>query len=696
MRQSRRLPLLLLALIGGLLWRTQPAPVPDFAALRRAPGSEAVLLARDGRVIAKLRTDPDRRRLDWVPLSAISPALIDRLVAQEDRRFARHKGIDWRSVAGAARDRLQGERARGASTITMQLAGLIDPALGRAGARGWRQKIAQARTARAIEARWTKAQILEAWLNLLPFRGDLVGIDAAARLMAGHSAAAITPAEAAVLAALARAPSAPAERVLARACRAAPDLPCPAIELAAARLLGPRSSVGGSDLAPHLAARLLTPGTSGAVRTTIDADIQRLARDALARQLSALSPRNARDGAAVVVDNRTGAILAWVGAAGPGSTAGAVDGVVAPRQAGSTLKPHLYALALERRLLTAASVLMDAPVDLDTASGLYIPQNYDRSFRGPVSVRSALGNSLNVPAVRALLLVGVDAFRDRLADLGHAHIVEEGDYYGFSLALGSAEVTLLEQANAYRTLANDGLMTPLRVRPSPAEAPRRVVEAGAAAIVRDMLADPAARTATFGEENGLALPFAAAVKTGTSKAMRDNWCIGFSSRYTVAVWVGNFEGDPMRGVSGSSGAAPAWAAIMLALHQGRPPAPFTLPAGVVRAPVRFTPAIEPPRRELFLAGTEQPIFAVADPAEAAPRLASPSDGTLIAIDPDIPMARQRVAIRATGTVPGLYLAIDDRPLGAGLSALWAPVPGVHIITLTDGRAVYDRARVVVR
>lgn len=217
---------------------------------------------------------------------------------------------------------------------------------------------------------------------------------------------------------LARGPSAALAIVAARACRGAPDLPCSTVQVAADTILGPRAPIAGPGLASQLADGLLVAGTRGAVRTTIDLDIQRLATGALTRQLTVLSPSNARDGATLVVDNASGDILAWVGSAGPASTAAAVDGVTAPRQAGSTLKSQLYALALEKRLLTAASLLDNAPVDLDTASGLYIRQNYDRSFRGPVTVRSALGNSLNVLAVRTLMLVGVYAFRDRLYDVG--------------------------------------------------------------------------------------------------------------------------------------------------------------------------------------------------------------------------------------------------------------------------------------
>ena len=590
---------------------------------------------------------------------------------------------------------------RGASTISMQVAALVDPALGIAGNRSWRQKLMQARAALALERQWTKPQILEAWLNLLPLRGDLVGVNAAAQALAGQLPAGLDAAQAAIITALARAPAASPTAVAARACRTAPDLPCGRIRLAAETMLGPRIPIATPALAPHLAARLLPPGTKGEVRTTLDLDIQQLATRALASQLAMLSPGNARDGAALVVDNATGHILAWVGAAGAASTAAQVDGVTAPRQAGSTLKPHLYALAIEKRLLTAASVLDDAPVDLETASGLYIPQNYDRSFRGPVSVRTALGNSLNVPAVRALLLAGVDSFRDRLYDTGYRGLTRDGNYYGYALALGSAEVTLLEQAAAFRSLARLGRYAPLLVQPGKPPAEAQIIDPGAVAIVTDILADPAARTATFGTHNALALPFPTAVKTGTSKALRDNWCIGFSSRYTVAVWVGNFEGDPMVGVSGTTGAAPAFVAIMRALHAQSPGNAFPRPPGVTKTRVSFVPAIEPPRTELFLAGTEMPRIIVTDPTDARPRLSGPADGSVIALDPDIPPARQRVAIRARTGLPGVIIQLDNSTLpvssGDGITtALWAPTPGSHIITLTDGRHVFDRVRISVR
>ena len=677
-----------LVAVVAVVIATTPPREPSFATVRANwPTSEGRLLARDGRVLDVVRADSRFRRLDWVPLANIAAPFAAAAIAAEDRRFYTHHGVDWRGVGGALRDRLNGRRGRGASTITMQLAGLLDGRVG--GSRSWLDKITQARAALALERSWTKAEILAAWVNLLPFRGDLIGIDAAARSLAGKPPAALDAVDARVLVSLLPAPRAVPARVAARAC-ATSTIPCARLQLRTAEMLGSRSPLPDPGLAPQVAARLLTSGRR-VVPSTLDADLQAFAADTLRAQLASLAGRNARDGAAIVVDNASGEILAYVGSGGAASRSGDVDGARSPRQAGSSLKPFLYELAIERRLLTAASVLDDAPVDLDTASGLYIPQNYDRSFRGPVSVRSALGNSLNVPAVRTLLLVGVDAFRDRLFDAGYRGISRDGDFYGFSLALGSAEVTLVEQAAAFRALARGGRWSPLRLEPGPRLPDRQVMDPAASAIVADILADPAARSATFGSDNGLELPFRAAVKTGTSKALRDNWCVGFSDRFTVAVWVGNFEGDAMgAGVSGVIGAAPVWRAIMLRLHTGDIGARRAPPGLVSAHAVRFEPAIEPPRTELFVPGTALDIVRVGAQA-TRPRIIAPADGTVVALDPDIPAARQRIAVVIAG---GGRPTIDGRPLASPF--LWLPVPGYHHVALWENGRVVDTARVTVR
>ena len=718
---------------------SRPVVVPAFAAVRSGwTPATALLLDRYGALLDEERIDFSVRRTAWVPLSAISPALLDAIVAGEDHRFWLHHGVDWRAAAGALRDAASGHRRRGASTITMQLAALLDPSVrAGSGAGAWWRKLAQIRAAHALEARWRKPEILEAYLNLLGFRGELQGIGAAAGQLAGKAPAGLSTVESLVLAALLPAPGATRRQIVARACarpsarRLAVD--CAAIGAAAVEMLrrapaAPRASRASTDgrdgdvasvngsakgdataelsadrsgratdpvgrLAPHLARALLTRAGEQR-RTTLDADTQRTARDILRAHLRALITRNVRDGAVLVADNATGEVLAYVASAGPVSTASHVDGVRAHRQAGSTLKPFLYELALERGYLTAASLLDDSAVALQTVNGVYLPQDYDREFKGLVSVRVALGSSLNIPAVRTLVLTGVEPFRDRLNSLGYSGITQSGDFYGYALALGSAEVSLWEQVQAYRTLARGGRWSPLRVVPdAPAPPDRAAFSADAGFIVADILSDRAARTATFGLDSHLDTPFWSAVKTGTSKDMRDNWCIGFSRRFTVGVWVGNFEGDAMHDVSGVTGAAPVWQEVMLALHARLPSPPPPLPAGVSVMATRFTPAREAPRRELFIDPPPDQLIAA---APGVARIASPADGMIIALDPDIPPANQRMPFTTRGAVAGMVLRLNGAVVGQP-DALWSPRPGRYLLALQDAAGhTVDEAHFVVR
>jgi len=250
---------------------------------------------------------------------------------------------------------------------------------------------------------------------------------------------------------------------------------------------------------------------------------------------------------------------------------------------------------------------------------------------------------------------------------------------------------LLEQAAAYRSLALGGRWAPLRlVKSDPHPAPRAVTTPQAAWIVSDILADPNARAVTFGLDSSLRLPFWAAAKTGTSKAMRDNWCIGFSDRYTAAVWVGNLEGDPMRAVSGTSGAAPVWRDVMVALHDAIPGRAPARPAGIEERAIRFGTGLEQSRREYFLAGTGMAAIEQAPPAARRPRIVNPVSGSIYALDPDIPVDRQRLVISVSGEVTGHRLELDKRDLGPadGRPQILAG-PGQHRLRLIDlsGRVI---------
>ncbi|MBV7455502.1 penicillin-binding protein 1C [Acidovorax sp. sif1233] len=729
--------------------------------------SDTVLLSREGEVLQRLRTDTTVRRGQWVALADISPALRTALVLSEDKRFFEHSGVDWQAASAAAWGNLWNQRTRGASTITMQLAGLLDGDWRQGpGGRSVAQKLGQTVAAQVLDRRWRKDQILEAYLNLVPFRSELVGIDALSRTLFGKAAHGLDEREAAVAAALVRAPNARPGLVAQRACgvlrdmraqqpparppslasgRPAQHLPpvdCDALDLFATAALQRRAFDASEGVAPHFARHLLRQRFKEGgvvperVQSTLRAPLQRFAVQTLQQHLRELRGRNVEDGAVLVLDNATGAVLAWVGSSGPLSQAGEVDGVLAPRQPGSTLKPFLYAQAIAERRLTAASLVDDSPAHIATAGGLYIPQNYDRQFKGWVSVRTALAASLNVPAVRTLVMVTPDAFHRQLSAAGMP-LRENGDYFGYSLALGSPEVPLLHLSNAFRTLANGGRLSPVAwAQAPPCKAPAFVpaLDPRAAFIVGDILSDGNARARTFGTDSVLATRFWTAVKTGTSKDMRDNWAVGWSARYTVGVWVGNASGAAMHDVSGTSGAAPIWAAVMGFLHAREPSRAPKAPPGLARAAVQFGPAapqpggagdarqpLEAARQEWFLEGTQQPLFAIDSGANgqdepststkrtphppgreagaAAPglgaRITAPAPGTIIALDPDIPPARQRLQFTATGS--GWLWRMDGRPLGRGARVAWMPWPGRHVVQLTDAQGqVLDEVRIEVR
>ncbi|MEW6038750.1 MAG: penicillin-binding protein 1C [Pseudomonadota bacterium] len=690
--------LLILAGIGTYLAFAPDARIPGFAAVKAEwTPSEAYLLDRNGEVIHEQRVDFSARRKPWMPLGSFSPALVKAILAAEDRRFYGHGGVDWRAMAAAVWGTLGGHK-RGASTITMQLAALLDQRLAmHGGGRSIRQKLGQIGAAQSLEHRWNKDEILEAYLNRVRFRGELEGAPAAALSLFGKEASGLDEAESALLAAILPSPNKGAARIARRACAiaeaAAFTLDCGDLERKAEMALThahrPPPAI---SLAPHLARQALKK-RGESVRTTLSAPVQRRAIQALEQQLRGLKGRNVRDGAALVVDNASGEVLAYVGSAGVNSRASQVDGVRARRQAGSTLKPFLYALALEKRYLTAASILDDSPLNLETRTGLYVPQNYDRNFKGRVSVRTALAASLNIPAIRTLIMVGLEPFHERLWNLGYKGLTEDGEYYGYSLALGSAEVSLWEEVNAFRTLANGGLLSPLHWLASDApNESRPLIDPRAAYIVGSILSDRSSRALSFGLDNPLTTRYWTAVKTGTSKNMRDNWCIGYSERYTVGVWVGNFEGDAMHDVSGVTGAAPAWLEIMNGLHADLPSQPPSVPEGVVGRRLRYADALEPERQEWFIAGTETAEVAVPD--APAPRIETPADGMIVALDPDIPARNQKLIFQARPALPGTVFFLDDKPVGNAETAIkWSPEPGAHVLKLKNSRGhVVDAVR----
>ncbi|RZI78347.1 MAG: penicillin-binding protein 1C, partial [Variovorax sp.] len=322
------------------------AAAASFDEVKRAfRPSDTRVLDRDGELLQRVRTDATVRRGQWVALADVSPALRTAMLLSEDKRFYEHSGVDWRAVSAAAWGNLWNTKTRGASTITMQLAGLLDDDLRRgAGGRSLTQKVGQTLDAQQFERRWRKDQILEAYLNTVPFRGEIVGIDALSRTLFGKAPSGLDAREAALAAALVRAPNAKPAQVAQRACEvlrtmesertvAASKTDCEAMDMFASAALQRRAFDPSEGIAPHLGRRAVKEATSGlavdSVRTTLRAPLQRFALATLQQHLRELRGRHVEDGALVVLDNATGEVLAWVGSSGPLSQAAEVDGVLA-------------------------------------------------------------------------------------------------------------------------------------------------------------------------------------------------------------------------------------------------------------------------------------------------------------------------------------------------------------------------------
>lgn len=532
-----------------------------------------------------------------VPLARVSPFFIKAILAAEDRRFFAHGPVDW---LAAARATWQSVRclcgAGGASTITMQLARehFALPS-------GVRGKALQIWDAARIEAGASKDQILNAYVNRVAMGGNVYGVEAASRTYFGVPASDLDLAQSALLAGLPNDPSGLEPRTHWQAARARQRAVLNAMvsagfvtqgDAAIARRETLHVRKAGSELAAaqQLLFRLAPEAASNPVRTTIDLPLQRFVQSQAREVVAALAGRNVTQAAALVVDNRSGDVLAYVGSTDYFDDAylGKNDGVRTLRQPGSTLKPFLYEYALERGTIRPGTILADVPTSYAIPNGeAYSPEDYSSTFAGPVSVRIALANSLNVPAVRVLSAVGVPSFLERLRALGFSDLRRTPDYYGLGLTLGAGEVTLWDLAHAYVTLARGGSAIPMRtVLGGGAPAATQIGDRESWEIVSDILADRYARAKSFGVGSVIDTPFPSLVKTGTSSDYRDTWTVGATPEYTIAVWVGNFSGAPMRRIAGVTGAGPLWNRIMLHLYEHRDPPAFPAPPGRDRARVQ--------------------------------------------------------------------------------------------------------------
>ncbi len=689
----------------------------------------------------------------WVELDQVSLWFVEAVIVAEDRRFWRHCGVDLLALVRATLTNLRAGRVvSGGSTITQQLVRVLR----HSGRRGIATKLGELLGAIRLELHLSKREILEAYVNRVWFGNQLYGIDAAARTYFNRSADRLSLAQACFLAGVLRSPGECdpyrhfercrrrqrwiLENLLARRRIKLSDF-----EAALAESITPcrpRRPFKASHFVDFVLSTGLPKGAwrgrERLLRTTLDYRLQQQCEDLVEVHLRQFASYHVTNAAVVVLDRATGEVLAMVGSRDYFSPdAGQVNACLSLRQPGSALKPFVYALAFEQEKSPAA-IVPDLPGHFAELAGDFVPRNYDRQFRGPVSCRVALGSSYNVPAVRLAEELGVDRLLTVLRQCGLTSLRREPGYYGLALSLGVGDVRLLELVNAYRVLANYGEFSEVRVIMSDAEPETglrtggsqiRVFSPQSAYLVTDILCDNQARAPAFGQFSCLSLPFPCAVKTGTSKDYRDNWAVGYTRDYVVGVWVGNFDGSPMHRVSGVTGAGPLFRDVMLAA-QTRSPSGFDLPPGIVLCavcpksgliPGPHCPAavqekfiasrlpretcsvhlliqdkvyeVYPPEYWAWMADNGLPLPPVTGLTQtqartvcSQPVVLFPDEGDVFKIDPDLSREFQAVLFRAVvpaGATEARWI-LDERELavvGPPYACFWRLEPGKHRLRL---------------
>jgi penicillin-binding protein 1C len=745
-RSRRALVIAALAMVAAwtifaiaVRWRTYPKELLD-----RAGAASLTVTDASGRVLRQTATAGGGRET-WVPLGSISPHLIHATIAAEDRRFWAHGGVDFFGILRAVWLDLKGLRmAYGGSTLTMQLVRTIEPP-DHGGRRTLGDKVRETILASRLERVASKSEILEQYLNRVYYGNGAWGAEAAARLYFGKPASALSLGEAAFLSVLPRGPRVydPYKKLAAAEKRRSHVLELMHNDRYITdeeRMLAERTPLALSRehpdfRAPHFVDYVrgqLAPEErkGGTVTTTLDMTLQERVEVAVAEHLDSIG-QHVGQAAVVVLRNSDGAILAMVGSRDyfDADHDGAANAVIIRRRPGSTLKPFVYALAMERG---------DTPATLsyDVVLAGESRESYtaDVKQHGPARYREALAGSYNLSAVHTLKRVGVPALVSRLRRAGIATLDRDDRAYGPALAVGEAEVRLLDLAAAYAAFGNEGRpVVPYAVRSvalpglSPASrasrSASRVFSPEIAHLVFDILSDPDARRPMFGSQVPMELPFPVALKTGTTRAYTDNLAFGVTREYTVGAWAGNFDGSPTDRVMAMHGAAPLVRAafVALAARYGAPTAPAR-PASITTADVcpisglRPGPACPTRKRERFLAGTEPTDtcdwhheigghIEVVYPREVAGwvrarehrvapatgfGIVSPSPGAHFLLDPGRPLAHQIPPLEASpfDRAADIRWTIDDAPAGS-----FVPSAGTHRIR-AEWQGAHDEVEVV--
>jgi penicillin-binding protein 1C len=648
---------------------------------------------------------------DYVELGEVDEVVKAAIIFAEDKRFYDHHGIDWRARISAIWQNVRAFRiVRGASTITEQVVRIMHPR-----PRNIWSRWVEGFEAKSLEEKFSKEQILEFYINQVPFTSDRRGLVQAAKLYFGRDLSTLTSSEIVALVALIRAPSkldsknsqvrlektADQLLTLLHHKNLALDTKSFKLESPLTRYKTPTYEKENYHFIQFSKNKSLSIDKryflNGILLTTLDAQLQKVISKILNQRLKDLRYKNVRNAAALVVNHESGEILAWVNASRDDSQTpdSYIDAVLSPRQPGSTLKPFLYALALEKGW-TPATLIEDQPLLQSVGLGIHSYRNYSRLYYGDVRLRDALANSLNTPAVRAIGFVGVREFFAMLKKLGFESLTKAPDFYGEGLALGNGEVSLFELVQAYATLARRGLFRP--ITPFVGDSitrEDRIISEESASIITSILSDRIARRLEFGTSGLLNIPGPAAIKTGTSTDFKDVWILGFSGPYTVGVWMGNLDGEPTRSLTGATGPAIVLRAFFNELFKRKE---LYLPknkAELIKKKIcsisgkiagKNCPAIEEvfdpnnvTNQECEGKHTEINIM------QESIKIMVPSPGLQIAMDPRIPDNLEMIALRLNRSnlvaktrwyVDGEYLGESDKdhmnwPIKKGKHTVWA-------------------------
>jgi len=689
----------------------------------------------------------DHKTSVWVPLEAVSPSMIMATIIQEDKRFLFHTGVDFFALTRAMFNNMKhGKILSGGSTITMQVAKMALNLRSRSVI----SKILQMLYALKIELHLTKKQILEIYMNRAPYGNQTYGIEAATRFYFRKSADQLSLGESCMLAVIPRAPT------LLNPYASGQTLPevksrlldklsrhyyvdATSYEMASMeplQLVNKDLNFEAPHFVDHILALLGREDILGIarVKTTIDRLLQDELEKLLFTTLESLKDYNVNQGAILVMSVETGEVLAMVGSKDYfDAKEGQVNGCLSLRQPGSSIKPFLYALALTSGM-SLSEVLPDTVVEFPLRDGThFVPHNYGRQYHGPTRLREALASSFNVPAVFLIERLGVQRFHDLLRNLGFRSLNRSAHHYGLSLSLGAGEVSLMELVNAYRVFARKGVIEDACTITSIydhrgekmqwlREYSEQVIPVEVAYLITDILSDNASRIKAFGVDNPLHMPFACAVKTGTSKDFRDNWCVGYTTKYMVGTWVGNFSGASMQGVSGISGAAPLFRDVMLELHNQDPPEGFEQPTTLVSRRICAGSGQIASRgcaktiEELFISGTEprdtcwvHNNVTKADRTDsdrhhilkgptAQLQILNPTNGDVFKIDPHASPHSQgiRFVIQVCEGVEEVTLRLDGKVIGSEkypFERFWHPTRGEHDLAVYasgTGKEYVDR------